>query len=132
GEIASRARRGLGVLAGEHGREMLGLDRVLERDRDRRAGHPCRAAADGVDDHQGRAFAVLKLLVDLLGGPQLLDPEPGEVLPHGRDETLVVHLLGKTHMQTLKPSKSVSAGCLPRYSSRTSARIAACGTTRYR
>ncbi len=58
---------------------------MLQRQRDARARLARGTAADRVDHHHDRARP-LQRLVDLGRGPQFLDPQPGELLAHGRDE----------------------------------------------
>src|SRR5213075_752443 len=85
-EVAPRTLGRLGVLAGKNSREVFGLDRVLQRDRDRRSRHARRTAAYGIDDDESRALCVLELSVDLFGRPELFDSQTRQVLSHWGDE----------------------------------------------
>src|SRR6185437_13310817 len=123
--------------AGENRGQDVRLHRILQGDGDGGTRHARRAAAHRVHDDERRAFGILQRLVDGLRRPQLPDAEPREFLTHGSDEPFVVHLLWKAHwVLACGVSRSLfTRGAKPRrrnHSSRTSARIAPCGTTRNR
>ena len=61
GEVRAGLRRRLDVLAGEHGREVIRLDRMTQRRRDGRSSVSRRTATHRVDDDQRRTGRVLEL-----------------------------------------------------------------------
>ncbi len=90
GEIAAGARRGLGVLAGEHRRDARGLGIALERQTHAGARISGGASAHRVHDEEGRTVLVGHELVHLLGRPQLADSDHGQFVSHRLDENGIV------------------------------------------
>src|SRR6476620_605092 len=101
-EVGACLRGRLDVLAGEDRRRVVGLHGVAQRRSHRGACVASGAAAHGVHHHQRCAGRILEPGVHLVGGAKLFDAEPSELLPHRSDETLIVHHLLTSLMDSVR------------------------------
>src|SRR5712692_4131566 len=93
-EILPSPRRGIDVLTGEHGHDLLRTNRDGERLGKRRTGIACRAPAHRIDEDQRGPLLVTEGFVHLGRRLQLLRTHPHHFVPHGSDESGIVgHVL---------------------------------------